>query len=83
MSNIQTVGSVWEDDLVGLSRGREGEESVCQAGAGQMDYGSSIPGLSLKMGACPGEGGAPSSPGNTIIEEIASDANINPIYFDG
>lgn len=63
MSNIKTDGSVWEEDLVGLSRGREGEESLCQGGTGQMDYGSSIPGLSFKMGACPGEEEAPSSPG--------------------
>lgn len=73
--------SVWRDDLERLNR--EGEESVCQGGTGQMDYGSSIPGLSLKVGSCPGEEGAPSSPGNRIIEEIASDANINPTYFDG
>lgn len=76
-------GSVWEDDLVGLSRGREVEESVCKGGTGQMEYGLSIPRLSLKMGACPGEDGAPSSPGNPIIEETASDANTNPTYFDG
>lgn len=48
-----------------------------------MDYGLSNPGLSLKMGACPGEEGAPLSPRNQIIEEFASDANINPTYFDG
>lgn len=47
MLNIQTDGFICGDDLVELSRGREEEESVCQGGTGQVDYGSSIPGLSL------------------------------------
>lgn len=48
-----------------------------------MYDGSSIPWLPLKMGTRPGEQRAPSSPRDTIIEENASDANINPNYFDG
>lgn len=68
-----------ENDLVGLSRGSEGGGGL----TGQVDDGSSIPGLPLKMGARPGEQRAPASPGDLIIEENASDANINPNYFDG
>lgn len=81
--NLQKEGSVLKADLVGLSRVREGEESVCWGRRGQMDDGSSIPGLPLRMGARPSEQRAPASPRDPIIEEKASDANINPNYFDG
>lgn len=78
VSEMQKEASVLDDG----GKQREGEASVCPGRGGQMDDGSSIPGLPLKTGAHPGER-APSSPWDTIIEENASDANINPNYFDG